>query len=131
MTVSSQLRGVIKEMENPKQYAGERKVPMHLIPDGATLAMAMSFKEGARKYGPFNWRTTPVRASAYVGAVRRHLDAWWNGEDEDPDTGLSHLWKALSCIAVMVDAQLADSFHDDRPPPSPIGDLLEAYRDPL
>ena len=42
---------------NPKQQYGDKKVPLHLVPTPAMVAIAMGLKEGARKYGAFNWRT--------------------------------------------------------------------------
>ena len=46
----------------------------------------------------------------------RHLMAWWEGEDIDPDSGISHVTKALSCLSVLRDAMINEKFTDDRPP---------------
>ena len=69
---------------------------------------------GALKYGRSNFRAVGVRASIYVDACKRHLDAWFEGEECDPDDGVPHLAAALSCIAIIVDAKAAGKLNDDR-----------------
>jgi hypothetical protein len=72
--------------------------------------------EGAAKYGRHNYRIAGVRASVYYDAAMRHLMAWWEGEDIDPDSGLPHVVKAMACFAVLRDAQINGKLNDDRPP---------------
>lgn len=110
---------------NPKDAVGSGKVPLELFPDTAVVAGAMSFLEGAVKYGRYNWRVAGVRASIYVAAARRHLSRWWNGEDIDPDSGLPHLWKALACLAILIDAGEAGKLNDDRPPRVDLADMID------
>jgi hypothetical protein len=112
---------------NPKDVIGSGKVPLELVPDTMRIAAAMAFLEGAAKYGRYNWRVAGVRASIYKSALDRHLAAWWNGEDMDPDSGLPHLWKALSCLAVLIDAEEADKLTDDRPPRLDVASMLAEY----
>jgi hypothetical protein len=74
--------------------------------------------EGARKYGRHNYRISGVRASVYIDATKRHLDKWWDfGEDTDPDSGLSHITKAICSLYVLRDAMINGKMVDDRPPP--------------
>lgn len=113
---------------NPKDAIGSRKTPMGLMPDTAVVAGNMAFLEGAMKYGRYNWRAVGVRASIYVEALRRHLSAWWNGEDIDEDSGLSHLWKAMACLAVLIDAEAVGKLNDDRPPRAPVQEMLDDLR---
>lgn len=99
---------------NPKDVIGSTKMPMHLWPETATMMGAMGLLEGALKYGRSNWRVAGVRASIYVDALRRHVGAWFEGEDNAPDSGLPHLSHALACLAILVDAQAAGKLVDDR-----------------
>lgn len=99
---------------NPKEAFGSDKIPLGLWPTTATAAGAMAFLHGALKYGKNNWRAVGVRSSTYHDALQRHIAAWWEGEDCDPDSGLSHLAHALACIAVLVDAEAAGELNDDR-----------------
>ena len=55
----------------------------------------MSF--GAEKYEDRNWEKG-VDYNKYYGALLRHIFAWWNGEELDPETGLSHLYHAGCCL---------------------------------
>ncbi len=102
------------KLTNPKDFVGSDKLPFHLWPETATLLGALGLLDGALKYGRSNWRVAGVRASIYYDACRRHLNKWFEGEDQDPDSGLPHLSHALACLAIIVDAQAAKKLNDDR-----------------
>lgn len=99
---------------NPKDIIGSDKLPLHLWPTTATAMGSIGLLEGAVKYGRLNWRHTGVRASIYIDACKRHLDAWMEGEAVAPDSGVPHLANALACLAIIVDAQAAGKLTDDR-----------------
>lgn len=100
---------------NPKDMIGSDKIPLHLWPETATALGALACLDGMLKYGRTNWRAAGVRASIYVDACRRHLNAYFDeGEDVDPDSGLDHLGHALACLAIIVDARAAGKLTDDR-----------------
>ena len=102
---------------NPKDLIGSDKIPLHLWPETATVLGSLALLDGALKYGRANWREAGVRASIYVDAVRRHLNAWFEGENFDNSeygSGLPHLAHALACIAIIVDADAAGKLTDDR-----------------
>jgi hypothetical protein len=83
----------------------------------AELGVAML--EGAAKYGRHNYRAVGVRASVYYDALLRHMFAWWEGEDLDPDSGLSHVTKAIATLVVLRDSMIQGKLTDDRAPVSP------------
>jgi hypothetical protein len=99
---------------NPKDTIGSGKLPLHLWPATATALGSLGLLDGMLKYGRSNYRAIGIRASIYVDATKRHLDAWFEGEDLDPDSGLPHFAHALACLAILVDAQAAGKLHDDR-----------------
>ena len=99
---------------NPKDAIGSNKLPLHLWPTTATAVGCLPMLEGALKYGRSNFRAIGVRASIYYDACRRHLDAWFEGEDDAPDSGIPHLGHALACLAIIVDAHAAGKLTDDR-----------------
>ena len=99
---------------NPKDMIGSDKLPLHLWPTTATAMGCLSMLNGLCKYGRSNFRIAGIRASIYVDAARRHLDAWFEGEEFDPDDGVPHLSAALGCIAIIVDARAAGKLNDDR-----------------
>jgi hypothetical protein len=99
---------------NPKDRLGAAKLPLHLFPATAIAAGSVGMLNGALKYGRSNFRATPVRATVYVDAALRHLHAWADGEDADPDDGVPHLCAVLANLAIMVDAQAQGTLIDDR-----------------
>lgn len=102
---------------NPKDAIGSQKLPLHLWPTTATAMGCLGLMDGAGKYGRANWRSAGVRASVYFDAAHRHLAAWFEGEEADPDSGLPHLSHALACLAIIVDAEAAGLLVDDRQMP--------------
>lgn len=99
---------------NPKDLIGSGKLPLHLWPTTATALGSLGLLDGMLKYGRSNFRAVGVRASIYYDAASRHLNAWMEGEDADPDSGLPHLAHALACLAIIVDAEAAGKLTDDR-----------------
>lgn len=106
----------VTKPSNPKDSVGIKKVPQSVIPRNVLAEVALGLFEGARKYGRHNYRTVGVRGSVYFDAVNRHMDAWWEGEDIDPDSGLSHVTKAIACLVVLRDSMMQENWTDDRPP---------------
>lgn len=106
---------------NPKDAVGIKKVPMSPVPAQVSMEIGLAMLEGARKYRRHNYRIAGVRMSVYYDAAMRHLMAWWEGEDLDPDSGLSHITKALASLVVLRDAMIQGKCQDDRPPKSPAG----------
>jgi hypothetical protein len=111
---------------NPKDAIGSDKLPLHLWPTTATAMGCIGMLNGMLKYGRSNFRAVGVRASIYYDAARRHLDAWFEGEADDPDDGVPHLAAALSCLAIIVDAEAAGKLTDDRMVPGDYRKLADA-----
>lgn len=100
---------------NPKDAVGVKKVPFHVIPMRVMAQLGLALLEGARKYGSYNWRAAGVRASVYFDATMRHLSDWWEGVDDDPDSGLNHIDKAIASLVVLRDSMMHGNWVDDRP----------------
>ena len=103
---------------NPKDAIGISKAPMSTVSAAVLMEVGVAMLEGASKYGRHNYRAAGVRASVYYDALMRHAMAWWEGEDLDPDSGMSHITKAIATLVVLRDAMIQDKFTDDRPPRS-------------
>lgn len=126
---------------NPKDALGIKKVGMSVMPVRVLYEVALGMLEGALKYGRHNYRVIGVRGSVYYDATKRHLDDWWEGEDIDPASQLSHVTKAISSLIVLRDAMIRGNWVDDRPPRSDAGwiddmnikaaALLEKYPNPV
>lgn len=103
---------------NPKDAVGIRKAPMSTVSAAVMAEIGVAMLEGAAKYGRHNYRGVGVRASVYYDATMRHLLSWWEGEDTDPDSGMSHITKAITSLVVLRDAMIQGKVTDDRPPRS-------------
>lgn len=108
---------------NPKQGFGVQKYAMSTVSAPVMAEVSLGMLEGALKYGRHNYRLAGVRASVYYDATKRHLEAWWEGEDFDPDSkaNLHHISKAIASLCVLRDAMIMNKFNDDRPPKAPKG----------
>lgn len=109
-------RSSLLKLSNPKEAVGIRKVPMSTVSAPVLAEVGVAMLEGARKYGRHNYRASGVRASVYYDAALRHIMQWWEGEDIDPDSGLSHVTKAITSLIVLRDSTIQGTFNDDRPP---------------
>lgn len=114
-----------KKDTNPKDAVGTKKAPLSTVPAPVLLEIGLAMLEGARKYSRHNYRIAGVRASVYYDSTMRHLMAWWEGEDIDPDSGLSHIVKAISGLIVLRDSMRQGNWTDDRPPKPPQGFMKE------
>jgi hypothetical protein len=101
-------------INDPKGEAGSKKAPMWLLPPVALEQTAWVHKLGNEKYGPFNWRKTGVCATTYISAILRHLNAWRDGEDLDPESGISHIAHVATSCNILMDAAACGTLQDDR-----------------
>lgn len=115
---------------NPKAAVGELKCPLHLVPPALIIGAAEALKNGADKYGAYNFRDSKIAASVYMGAIMRHLLAWWDGEDNAQDSGIHHMKHIAASAALVLDAMSTGTFADDRPPVGGAAKLLLEYKPP-
>ena len=57
---------------------------------------------GSKKYGIDNWQQVDNAKERYFNACHRHLQAWWNGERLDAESGLPHLGHAVCCLLFLM-----------------------------
>lgn len=115
--------------ENPKTKAGAKKPSLFsVIPTAALLHLGEVMRLGANKYGPFNWRETPVPAETYVDAIGRHLLSWQDGESTDPESGMSHLAHIMASCAILIDAEENGMLNDDRPKAGRVGEMISTFQ---
>lgn len=110
-----------EEYVPPKPTEGVKfdsdKARYDLIPPEIEEAIAKVLTFGAAKYGERNWELGMKWGRPYA-ALRRHMAAWWKGENTDPETGMSHLWHAACCIAFLTAFETRGIGTDDRPRPT-------------
>jgi len=101
---------------NPKTLVGRLKVAMlSVIPPAALVYLGLAMQDGAKKYGPYNWRETKIETMVYIDAAMRHLMEWSDGQEVAEDSGVPHLAHAMATIAILVDAIENDSVIETRP----------------
>lgn len=89
------------------------KAPLGLISRTAQIEEARVLAFGAEKYARHNWRKG-MEWSRLVDAALRHLTAWNEGEDVDPETGISHLAHARCDLGFLIEYQAKQLGTDDR-----------------
>jgi hypothetical protein len=90
------------------------KPPMSLLPFGALREVAHVLAFGREKYGAHSWRYHAGEWSRMADAAMRHLGAWIDGENVDPETGRSHLAHAACCVLFLLAYVLDGRGRDDR-----------------
>ena len=86
-----------------------------LLPYDSVREVVKVLTYGAKKYEDRNWESG-FKYSRIYGALQRHITAWFqDGEDNDPETGLSHLAHAGCCILFLLAFKLRGIGKDDRP----------------
>ena len=100
---------------DPKGAAGALKPQLQLIPPAFNLELSNALSCGAGKYGPWNWRYTKVELMTYIGAMKRHIDEFVDGEDRALDSGVHHVGHIAASCAIILDAIKHGTLVDNRP----------------
>ena len=91
----------IEVVEEFMKFDGDKLRP-DLIPPSATRALAEVLTFGARKYKPNNWKNCKD-LDRYEAAMLRHILAYQEGETHDSESGMPHLWHAMTNIAFLIE----------------------------
>lgn len=110
-----------EKLTNPKDIIGVLKAPVSTLSGQVLWEIGLGMLEGARKYGRHNYRAMGVSATVYYDAAVGHLMDWFEGEDIDSDSGMSHVTKAITALVVLRDSMLMGNWIDDRPMRNPHG----------
>lgn len=78
------------------------KVRHSLLPRKTLQRVLEVLEEGAKKYSEDNWLRVENAETRYFDATHRHLEAYWQGEVNDPETGLPHLAHAISNLLFLL-----------------------------
>jgi hypothetical protein len=95
----------------------QNKLPLNLLSTEAMNQTAAVLAFGAQKYAAHNWRNG-FAWSRPLAAAMRHLTAFNDGEDRDPESGLSHLAHAACCIMFLLEFEKTHQHLDDRYKPN-------------
>lgn len=91
----------------------KQKIDLSLNPYVALQAMAKAFMVGEKKYGRYNY-CKGHKASQLIAAAQRHLNAYFEGEQNDPVDGQPHLGSAMACCAMLLRQEQLGTLIDDR-----------------
>lgn len=78
------------------------KTPLDLLPMGALFEVGEILKFGAAKYAAYNW-AKGMSYSRLIAASLRHIFAFNQGQDLDPETNRSHIAHALCCLLFLME----------------------------
>lgn len=73
-----------------------------LLPLGILYQVIAVLEFGAKKYAVDNWQHVPDARRRYYDAALRHIEAWWTGEQNDPESGQHHLAHAIACAMFLM-----------------------------
>jgi hypothetical protein len=85
-------------------------VPPHFV-EG--VAAAMHYGAVTKGYGRGNY-LKGAAWSRYIAAALRHLNSWRKGEENDPESGINHLYHAAACLVILTESQRLVRGTDDR-----------------
>lgn len=104
------LKQVISPIKYDQSKTDWSLVPMECIED---IAKVLEF--GAQKYSPNNWREgNGFKWTRVLNSLFRHIFAFARGEDNDPETGLSHLAHAgCNIIFLLYYVKHRDKYNND------------------
>ena len=93
-------------------HKDDGKLRLDLVPTAAIRAIARAQTFGLRKYGARNWEAGMEYSKLY-GSTQRHLLKWWNREEVDDESGLSHLDHAITCLAFLIEYQANEALGEE------------------
>lgn len=94
------MKSEIKAIKTEAKHFDTGKAPLEQIPWESLKMIADCFAYGEGKYSKFNW----CHGMAWLklaGSCCRHLYKWIGGEDNDDESGLSHM-AHLATDAIML-----------------------------
>lgn len=104
----------VRQVSTTGGEKGQKLARFDLVPIKPLVELAKHYGRGARKYEDRNWERGYDWSLSYA-AAQRHLTAFWDGEDVDPETGTPHVIAAAwHCFALMEYMHTHPEF-DNRP----------------
>lgn len=89
------------------------KPDISLLPRAFMEGTARAFMFGAQKYGRDNYKAG-FELTRPLAAAQRHILAFLDGEDKDPESGLSHLDHAAASLAMCMETLRLGTAIDNR-----------------
>lgn len=93
---------------------GQKSVQLHAIPREALWELGKVYAFGASKYEDYNFRRG-YKWSLSFDALLRHLILFWDGEETDSESNLSHMAHVVWHGICLLFFSLKGRGEDDRP----------------
>lgn len=97
-----QMRKAYEDLKTPNKAAtkfDEGKLDWSLVPFEAFEGMVSVLEFGKKKYSAWNWASDGgFSHTRLLNSMMRHMFAYTSGEDNDPESGLCHLYHAQCCL---------------------------------
>lgn len=93
---------------------GQKLARYDLLPWDVLEEVAKHYGRGALKYEERNWERGYDWSLSFA-ALQRHLSAFWNGEDVDPETGSHHLDAVIFHAMALRRYTMRNHEYDNRP----------------
>lgn len=105
----------VKKYGDTQRSNDEGKPRYDLLPPGPKRLVGMVANFGV-KYGERNYAKEGFVYSRCYASAQRHIEAWWEGEELDPETKLPHLAHAIWNLWILLWYQLTGRYtrNDDR-----------------
>lgn len=91
------------------------KAPLARLPWAGISEAAMVMEYGNQKYGDYDNYRKGMEISRNLSCAMRHIAAFMEGEDNDPESKRSHLGHAICRLAYVLQNQKDGVAIDDRP----------------
>ena len=89
------------------------KPALSLLPRSAVEEIAAVLEMGAQKYGRDNWKEG-MHWTRLIDAALRHIYAFADKEDIDPESGITHLAHAATNLMFLLEYYKKQKGEDDR-----------------
>jgi hypothetical protein len=102
-----------QRQDEPGKKYDHGKPRYDLLPPDVLAEVVKIFTDGAEKYGERNWEAGMSWSRPFAAAMR-HLWAFWDRQNIDPESGSPHLAHAIVNLIFLMDYQGRDVGTDDR-----------------
>lgn len=115
--IATILDGEVRAVSSTGAEKGTKLARYDLVPAEPLRLLAEHYGRGSLKYADRNWEKGYEWSKSFA-ALNRHLWAFWNGEDIDPETGSPHMAAVAWHAFAMLEYTRTHPEFDDRPAPS-------------
>lgn len=108
------MSGEVRTTSSTGGEKGMKGARFDLVPVGPLTTVAELYGKGAEKYADHNWRKGYEWSKSYA-ALMRHATQFWNGENNDAETGLPHMASVAFHAMALIEFMESHPDFDDRP----------------